>query len=66
MYMSELRTEGDTGSWTIAFGVYHDRYVRRDDRWRFAHRRYHTMGRTGETRDVDAFPFPHHLRLGSL
>jgi SnoaL-like domain len=66
MYMSELRTDRDTGAWNIAFGVYHDRYARLDGRWWFAHRRYHTMGRTGEARDIDTFPFPHHLRLGSL
>jgi hypothetical protein len=66
MYMCELRTDRDTGRWNNAFGVYHDRYERRDRRWWFAHRRYHTLGRTGEERDLDVFEFPHHLRLGNL
>jgi SnoaL-like domain len=66
MYMSEIRTDADTGTWNISFGVYHDGYRRADGRWRFARRRYHSLGRTGETRDIDAFPFPHELRLGDL
>ena len=66
MYISEIRTDADTGKWNVSFGVYHDRYERRDGRWWFAHRRYHSLGRTGETKDVDAFEFPHHLCLGEL
>jgi hypothetical protein len=66
MYMCELRTDRDSGRWNNAFGVYHDRYERNDDGWRFAHRRYHTLGRTGSERDLDAFEFPHHLVLGEL
>jgi SnoaL-like domain len=66
LYMCELRTERGTGRWNNAFGVYHDRYQRRDGRWWFAHRRYHTLGRTGDTKDVDVFDFPYHLRLGDL
>jgi hypothetical protein len=66
MYMSEIRSDVGTGRWNVSFGVYHDCYRRRPDGWRFARRRYHSLGRTGETRDVDAFPFPHELRLGEL
>lgn len=66
VYICELRTDRDTGAWNNAFGVYHDRYARRDGRWWFAHRRYHSLGRTGEQRDLDTFEFPHHLRLGEL
>jgi hypothetical protein len=67
LYMCELRTERDTDRWNNAFGVYHDRYVRRDGQWRFAHRRYHSMARPAPEGDtVDAFEFPHHLRLGEL
>jgi SnoaL-like domain len=66
MYISELRTDADTGRWNNTFGVYHDRYQRHDGRWWFAHRRYHTLGRTGPERDLDTFPFPHELVLGEL
>jgi hypothetical protein len=66
MYMSEIRTDAETGTWNISFGVYHDSYRRADGRWWFARRRYHSLGRTGKTRDLDAFPFPHDLRLGEL
>jgi hypothetical protein len=66
MYMCELRTDRDSGRWNNAFGVYHDRYTRREGRWWFAHRRYHSLARTGETRDLDVFDFPHHLVVGEL
>jgi SnoaL-like protein len=64
MYMCELRTERDTGEWTNAFGVYHDRYQRVDGRWWFARRQYHSLARTGEGAGV--FDFPHHLTLDGL
>ena len=66
MYMCELRTDRETGRVNNAFGVYHDRYERYDGRWQFAHRRYHSLARTGTERDLDTFAFPNHLRLGSL
>jgi hypothetical protein len=66
MYMTEIRTDAGTGAWNVSFGVYHDCYERRDERWWFARRRYHSLGRTGETKDLDAFAFPHHLELGDL
>jgi hypothetical protein len=65
MYMCELRVEADTGEWNNAFGVYHDRYQRTEDGWRFAHRRYHSLARTaGEPHLAEVFGFPHHLTLG--
>lgn len=67
VYMCELRVEGDTGRWNNAFGVYHDRYRLRDNRWWFEHRRYHSLARPGvDGTTVDAFEFPHHLVLGDL
>jgi hypothetical protein len=67
VYMCELRTDGETGRWNNAFGVYHDRYRRVDNRWWFAHRRYHSLARNGAGGvTVDAFEFPHHLVLGDL
>ena len=38
MYICELRADGD-GTWSEAFGLYRDRYRRRDGAWRFADRR---------------------------
>jgi hypothetical protein len=66
LYMSEIRSDAGSGSWNVSFGVYHDRYRRTDGRWWFAERRYHSLARSGETKDVDAFAFPHHLELGEL
>jgi SnoaL-like domain len=65
MYMCELRTDRETGEWINAFGVYHDRYRRRDDRWWFEHRQYSSLGRDAEdgTHRMEAFEFPHHLTL---
>jgi hypothetical protein len=54
VFMCELRQERETGAFTRAFGVYHDHYRRRDDRWWFARRRYQSLARSGG--EVFAFP----------
>jgi len=63
LYMCEVRHDPTAGGRSDAFGVYHDRYRRVDDRWRFAHRRYHSLARSsspgGTDRTMDVFPFPH-------
>ena len=56
LFMSELRQQRDSGRWTTAFGLYHDRYVLDDQRWRFAERRYHSLARSGD--QLDVFPLP--------
>ena len=56
MFMCELRQSRDTGRWTNAYGLYHDRYVYRSDRWWFAERQYHSLARHG--RDLDVFALP--------
>lgn len=56
LYMCELRLDRDSGRFTRAYGVYHDRYTRQAGQWQFASRRYHSLARTGA--DVLAFPFP--------
>jgi len=63
MYMTERRQTAD-GHWSQIYGVYHDRFTRRDGRWWFAHRIYHSLAR----RDLPAvvFEFPHHLDLDAL
>ncbi|MGZ4689878.1 MAG: nuclear transport factor 2 family protein [Acidimicrobiia bacterium] len=60
LYMCELRQGADDGRGSVAFGVYHDDYIRRDDRWWFAHRRYHSLARTAPdlAADLAVFPFP--------
>jgi hypothetical protein len=56
LFMCELRQSRLSGRWTNAYGLYHDRYVLRGDRWWFAERRYHSLARS--SRDLDAFPLP--------
>lgn len=57
IFMCEVRRDVATLEWSVAYGVYHDRYRRDGDRWRFSRRDYQTLTRTGG----DVFPFPHHL-----
>jgi hypothetical protein len=56
LYMCELRQSVAEGNESVAYGVYHDAYVREDGRWWFAHRRYHSLARTAP--DLAVFPFP--------
>ena len=44
--MCELRQETADGRHSVAYGVYHDDYVRQDGKWWFAHRLYHSLART--------------------
>ena len=55
LFTCELRQDRSNGRWTNAFGVYHDEYRRRDERWWFARRRYQSLARTGR---AEIFPFP--------
>jgi SnoaL-like domain len=67
LYMCELRHDRATGAASQAFGVYHDRFRRVDDRWWFASRRYHSLARTVAAggRSLDVFEFPTIPRDGS-
>ena len=56
MYIAELRIDR-TDEWTQAFGLYQDRYARRDGRWRIAAREYTSLARTGP-QAIRAFPLP--------
>jgi hypothetical protein len=56
LYMCELRQGGVENRPTVAYGVYHDDYVRVDGTWWFAHRLYHSLARTAP--DLAIFPFP--------
>lgn len=55
VYICELRHDR-AGQWTQAVGLYQDRYVRRAGDWRFAHRQYHSLARTGAR--TESFPLP--------
>ena len=55
VYICELRHD-HAGEWTQAYGLYRDRYVRRDDDWRIAGRRYTSLARTGPR--VESFALP--------
>ena len=58
MYICELRHDR-AGEWTQAYGLYQDRYARRDGSWRFAGRQYASLARTGPSgvRSFDLPPF---------
>jgi hypothetical protein len=56
LYMCELRQTADDGRHSVAYGVYHDEYVRHEGRWWYARRRYHSLARTAT--DLTVFPFP--------
>ena len=56
-FMCEVRRDVGTLDWSVAYGVYHDRYRRSGGGWRFARRDYQSLTRT----DGAVFPFPHHL-----
>ena len=48
IFMCELRTVTGSTTRDDAFGLYRDRYVKVDDRWWIAERRYRSMGRFPE------------------
>ncbi|MDH3705167.1 MAG: nuclear transport factor 2 family protein [Acidimicrobiia bacterium] len=56
MYMCELRRGADDGEWSQMHGLYVDRMRRGPDGWRFAHRRYHSVGR--QAADSQVFDWP--------
>jgi hypothetical protein len=56
LFMCEHRQDAETGRWTNAFGLYHDRYELDEGRWWFAGRSYHSLARHAP--DLDVFPFP--------
>ncbi|MDH4168328.1 MAG: nuclear transport factor 2 family protein [Acidimicrobiia bacterium] len=56
MYMCELRRHRDDGDWSAMHGLYVDQMRRSADGWRFAKRRYHSVGRQGA--DSQVFDWP--------
>lgn len=45
VYIEEIRHESESDRWSSAFGLYQDSYVRHDDGWLFAERRYRSLAR---------------------
>jgi hypothetical protein len=66
LYMCELRQAEDGGRWTEVYGLFHDRYELRSDRWWFAERHYHSLARHGRERDVFPFPEQPGLAVGGI
>jgi hypothetical protein len=56
IFLCEIRHEPDRGAWSTAHGVYRDRYVLVDRRWRIAERHYRSMARTGPDEAVLGLP----------
>ena len=57
VYIHELRHDR-AGAWTEAYGLYQDRYVRRDGAWRIQGRRYCSLARRGPGSAVESFDLP--------
>ncbi len=56
VYICELRLDGE-GAWSEAYGLYRDRYRRRDGSWRIAGRTYSSVARRGPS-GAEAFTLP--------
>jgi hypothetical protein len=54
LFMCEVRRDVDTLDWSVAYGIYRDRYELAGSGWRFAGRDYQSLTRT----DGPVFPFP--------
>jgi SnoaL-like domain len=59
VHLCEVRRHHD-GTWTQAYGIYQDRYRRRDGAWRIAARQYSSLARHVLTgiEQVESFPLP--------
>ena len=59
VHLCEVRRHLD-GTWTQAYGLYHDRYRRADGVWRIAGRRYTSLARFTLTgiEQAESFPLP--------
>ena len=59
VHLCEVRRHLD-GTWTQAYGLYQDRYRRRDGAWRFEARSYSSLARftLAGIEDAESFPLP--------
>jgi hypothetical protein len=56
IFLCEIRHETERDAWSTAHGVYQDRYVLVDGRWRIAERHYRSMARTGPDEAILGLP----------
>lgn len=56
IFLCEIRHEPERDAWSTAHGVYQDRYVLVEGRWRIAERHYRSMARTGPDEAVLGLP----------
>jgi hypothetical protein len=56
IFMCEVRHDRATDTWPNAHGLYEDRYRHVDGSWRFAHRRYRSLARTGPEGTILGLP----------
>lgn len=56
IFLCEVRHESERDAWSTAHGVYQDRYVLVEDRWRIAERHYRSMARTGPDEAILGLP----------
>ena len=56
IFMCEVRHDRATDTWQNAHGLYQDRYRAVDGHWRFVHRRYRSLARTGPEAAVLGLP----------
>jgi hypothetical protein len=56
IFMQEQRHEPDGDVWSIAHGLYRDRYRFQDGCWWFAHRRYRSLARQGPETTILGLP----------
>jgi hypothetical protein len=54
--MCEIRRAVEDGEWSTAYGLYQDSYIRVDDTWWIADRRYRSLARTGSAEGVFGIP----------
>jgi hypothetical protein len=56
IFLCEIRHEPERDAWSTAHGVYQDRYLLVDGRWRIAERHYRSMARTGPDEAILGLP----------
>ncbi len=57
LYIQELRHDAGR-HWTVAYGLYEDRYAIVDGTWRFTRRDYSSLARTADEGGMRSFPIP--------
>jgi SnoaL-like domain len=56
IFMCEIRHTTETDEWSTAYGLYQDDYIRIDETWWIAGRRYRSLARTGANAGIFGVP----------